>query len=282
MKQWTAILTLLFSLTTWAAEEGKLSGCLNNNCSSLRKGELSLQDMRDFMKTVGLEKVTQGSTEVSRILDDIPAAVNRACMKFVKGNEYSKWGEFISDELGRGKFPNLYSGTPEILHLCPNFPNLNDDQKDSIFVLKLTLTAYFESSCNPLAKYRGAPNGTAAGLFQQHEGHENKYSRGCKAGDSRTPEGSIRCTLSMLNDLAKAKKNIFSSNAHWEVSRPQNRKIPAGFHTNAALATMGAICKISYCKTPPESCKAFLEATKNVAISEAKARQKPSKRVAQR
>lgn len=283
MKYYTLILTLLITLSSSADQEGKISNCSNGNCfSATLTGNLTEKEVRAFLASIGTAKVTQGATQITKIINDMTASVDRVCSKFVKDNEFQKWGEFVSQEFDRGKYSALYAGTPDLLRLCPNFKKMTDDQKDSVFILTTTLQAYFESSCNPNASFSGAPNGTARGLFQQHEGKEHLYSRGCKAGDSRNPEGSIRCTLSMLDDIAAKGKNIFTHDSHWAVHRPQDRNIKAGFRNNAAISTMLALCKIPSCGAEPTECTQFIKETRDNAIALSQGGQRRSGRVANR
>jgi len=281
MKHITLLFVMLFNLTAGAAEEGRSPECFDGSCARKNSKSLTTEDIRKFVTALGVEKVTQGGKEITKILNDMNVGVDRACSKFVKEDEFQKWGEFVSQEFDRGKYKYLYAGTPDLLRLCPNFPQMTDDQKDSVFILKSTLHAFFESSCNPANELRSAPNGTAAGLFQLHKGKENRYSSGCKAGDSKNPEGSIRCTLAMLDDIAYNGKNIFSFDSHWAVNRPQDRGRKAGFGKNAALSTMEAICKIPSCKATPSDCKQFIEETRLLAIEQSRQKQS-QKRVAQR
>jgi hypothetical protein len=285
MKYCPLLMTFMFAMQITvfanAAEEGRV-GCLAGRCNKQTSGGYSQEAIADFVRNLGLDKINKGAAETSKVLANLGLGIADACSRFVKDQEFQRWGDLIGKEFDRGKFKSLYAGTPDILRLCPRFPNMTDDQKDSVFVLRSVLHAYFESTCNPSAKLTSAPNGNATGLFQLHEGSEENYSRGCKDGDSERPENSIRCTLAMLNDLAAKGQPIYQANSHWAVNRPQNRIKPHGFKKNAALTTMKAICSLPSCGANARECDKFIQETESLAIRQAAARKSVAKRSTKR
>lgn len=118
---------------------------------------------------------------------------------------------------------------------CPNYGNLQVSQRAQVIVLLLTAMAHFESSCRVSAANTNAPNGTARGLFQLHEGREDAYdgrSDSCSRNASLDAEESIDCALGMLN-LQFAKSGLlFDPKSYWDVLRPQGEA-----QTTAAIAS---------------------------------------------
>jgi hypothetical protein len=111
-------------------------------------------------------------------------------------------------------------GDADLVRLCPNYTNMNDAGKANVFLIIMTAMAFEESTCNNNITARG-PNGTLKGLFQLHLGKEASYGPECDNFDSRTPEGSIMCSLSIINKQM-GQGNLFRQQSnHWDVLRPK-------------------------------------------------------------
>ncbi|HEY8270398.1 MAG TPA: hypothetical protein VIG33_05875 [Pseudobdellovibrionaceae bacterium] len=186
-----------------------------------------------------LKESTRGALDIEYIFDKMH--YSNKCDSFAADGEMNKWGNTITNELRRNKGnissseeedtrrykPLLSQGPKDIKKYCTNFQAMTTPEREALYVLILTAMAHYESSCNFREKAPG-PNGTAAGLLQLHKGREQKYSSGCRRGDSARPERTLICGLSMLNDQIERGENLFSRDSYWEVLRPQGRSKKAG------------------------------------------------------
>lgn len=143
-----------------------------------------------------------------------------ACESFVKDEFIGKHGEFIRRKMREtGSYPNLKRGDADLNRLCPNYSDMTENNKANVALVLLTAMAFEESSCKNDNTGKGV-NGAAGGFFQLHAGAEGDYSSGCKDYDSKTPEGSISCTLAMINKTM-SKGNLFRQKGmYWDVLRP--------------------------------------------------------------
>jgi hypothetical protein len=143
------------------------------------------------------------------------------CESFSSKRGYGPWANLISVELSKTqRYMDLLYGTQDIADFCPNYPMMKVKDRFNVWVVILLNMSYYESSCDQTAKSEG-PNGPVAGLFQLHAGQESLYAGGCRRGDSLFPGGSIRCSLSMLQDQIHRDGRLFSTKSYWEVLRPQ-------------------------------------------------------------
>lgn len=154
-----------------------------------------------------------------------------SCHSFAQSSKFGKWGSYIIEEMRANDFDELYRGTSDIVKVCPAFPQMEDGEKEALWVLIINAMSNFESSCDPGEKGYG-PNGSLIGLLQLHRGKENKYSHGCQKLDGKSPRDTFRCGLSMLNDQIQRDGLLFSPNSYWDVLRPagldhKSRKIRA-------------------------------------------------------
>lgn len=163
----------------------------------------------------------------SEAMDDLYRTVSirnwKGCSGFSQREAYGSWAKVIGKELSNQKrYSNLLEGTSDLQQTCPQYQSMSYESRFNVWVMILMTMAYYESSCGSTALAQ-APNGTASGLLQLHLGYESGYSGGCRKGDSRTPEGSIRCALSMLDDQLARDGKLFSEKSYWEVLRPRGR-----------------------------------------------------------
>jgi len=144
------------------------------------------------------------------------------CDEFASDGNVQVWGTVVEQELDRQKYTMVDTGSSDIALYCPNYKSMDENERKSVWMLVLVSMAHYESSCNNKEKAKG-PNGTAAGLLQLHRGHEANYSNGCRNSDSNTPERSLICGLSMINDQIQRGEPLFSEHSYWEVLRPRGR-----------------------------------------------------------
>lgn len=149
------------------------------------------------------------------------------CQEFsMTAPEKSNWREYFLSEITPNKYPALFEdrlnqgAASDLIKYCPNYPNLEDDQKKIILLRLVDGMAFFESSCKTTATAMG-PNGTAFGILQLHLGREQDYARYCKKFDAKNPKKSLTCGLDMLEDQVQNNKRIFSSVSYWDVLRPR-------------------------------------------------------------
>ncbi|MFN3453388.1 MAG: hypothetical protein ACK41T_00410 [Pseudobdellovibrio sp.] len=122
------------------------------------------------------------------------------------------------------------------------------NNKSNVIVLLSAAKAFEESTCNSKESAKG-PNGTAYGLFQLHL--NNEYKNGpCKAGDSRNPESSITCALSMLNQQMATGNMFRQKDNYWDVLRPKRyiSKTMSYIDNPSYIKIRNAIARFPPCK----------------------------------
>lgn len=151
------------------------------------------------------------------------------CEEFsIKPPAHRNWRSSALAELDPSKFPKFFAtsikngAASDLLKYCPNYPNLEDEQKKTILIRIVDAMVFFESTCNISARAKG-PNGIAYGIFQLHYGREDDYARDCRRYDSKSPIRSIACALDMLHDQVENTQRIFFSGSYWDVLRPRGQ-----------------------------------------------------------
>lgn len=147
---------------------------------------------------------------------------SRQCKSFAENTNFGVWGTLIVNELRRVRREELYTGTPDLIAICPAFSAMNDESKEVVWVMIINAMAHLESSCRKTVTGKG-PNGVVAGLLQLHQGREQIYAPGCARGDADTPAGSFRCGIAMLAKQVAIHNEVFSRRSYWDVLRPQQR-----------------------------------------------------------
>ncbi|WP_409479556.1 hypothetical protein [Pseudobdellovibrio sp. HCB154] len=170
-----------------------------------------------------------------------------ACTEFVQDGQIGQYGEKIVNEVMKSQNVNIKKGDTDLVSLCPNYPVMDEGSKANVFLIILTSMAFEESTCNNNETARG-PNGTARGFFQLHSGKEGSYGPECRNYDSRTPEGSITCAVSIINKEMGA-GNLFDQGSHWDVLRPMrwDRKRKKYFPNPSYAQIRSAITEFPAC-----------------------------------
>ncbi|MDG0817073.1 hypothetical protein [Bdellovibrio svalbardensis] len=183
---------------------------------------------KDALNARSIRNAVSNGTEPQSVAD-IGERMNWAatCSKFAKGNSYGPWGLAVISELETNKYDELIRGSSDLYRICPGYQQMDRDGKNGMWVAIIAAMANHESSCRENPPLHGGPNGTLVGLMQLHKGRENAYSPdGCKRGDGSTAKGSIRCSLSMINDQLGRGLPLFakSGETYWEVLQRTSRK----------------------------------------------------------
>lgn len=142
---------------------------------------------------------------------------------FIGSDGLGPLGKVVKSELASGKYNELLQNSKAFRDICPGFSKMKKEDRKNLWVFLLMSMSHYESSCRTQVEAQG-PNGTAKGLFQLHDGAENKYSHWdtnqlCRKGDSKNPKESIQCTLSMLNGQVEKFDSIFFNKSYWDVLR---------------------------------------------------------------
>ncbi len=134
------------------------------------------------------------------------------------------WRKFVMTELTPEKYPLFFDpkANSDLVKFCPNFPNMNEDEKKIILLRIIDGMVFFESTCNVGASGAG-PNGTAYGLLQLHLGREQDYERNCRKYDSKSSNRSLACGLNMIHNQVEDNNKVFFEGSYWEVLRPKGR-----------------------------------------------------------
>ncbi|HEX7674315.1 MAG TPA: hypothetical protein VF412_09090 [Bdellovibrio sp.] len=208
--------SLAGSLTSGQSEASNCVEC-SLPASNLDRNAADARDLRNA--------VISGSE--AQAVADVNSKMNWSdgCVKFAAGSSYGKWGNLINSELASNNYDEMMRGSSDIKQLCPGYDQLSREGKQGLWVVILAAMANHESSCRINPPLHGGPNGTLVGLYQLHNGHEKVYSpAGCRNGDGRQGETSIKCTMSMLNDQMGREGQLFSNKAYWEVLQPKSKK----------------------------------------------------------
>lgn len=162
--------------------------------------------------------------QMRRVLDFITKS-SSACSQFVGSVGPGAVGNKILSEAA--DFDLLMRGTTDMKKVCPKYPSMSVEDQKRAWMMVLATMAFLESSCRSDQTATG-PNGTLRGLFQLHAGKEGQYtkSRRCTNGSSKTNDGSVLCTLGMLDDQLARSSALFSRDSYWGVLRPQGEPHP--------------------------------------------------------
>ncbi len=163
-------------------------------------------------------KSEDAAVQISAVMKDLNYAPT--CSMFASSKGLGTWGKYIVDELVRGSGNSLIEGSDDLRKACPNYDYLGVREKSYVWVKIFAAMAHRESSCDPKASAPG-PNGRAVGLFQLHQGAEQKYSKGCRRNDSGSVGGSLRCGIAMIDGQMQQKNQLFDPDTHFGVLRPQ-------------------------------------------------------------
>ncbi|WP_372653958.1 hypothetical protein [Halobacteriovorax sp.] len=168
---------------------------------------------------------------------------NEKCTGFIKRNgEEGEWGKIITDYIEEkgGKDSNFLDdevrGMTAQPRTCPNWYNLNTEERKRFWIWMMASIAQVESSCDKNQVNTGAvPNSSdrPRGLFQLNTLKKNRSWRGenCKfpSGETDTikPRNQILCSMDIMNELLKGRRGmykangrIFPTNSYWEKLRP--------------------------------------------------------------
>lgn len=232
---------LLFSSIGWSLNLGDLesvrpfqgAGGPCYACKSL--GNSTAESLRSVRNTITSQSSVNeifNTNEVMNFADK--------CEGFADEEGLGKWGQAIVDELHKNRYEALYAGTDDLKAICPGFSSLNDNSKELVWVMIINAMVHLESSCDKTETARG-PNGGLIGLLQLHLNRENVYANGCTRGDGKTPNGTFRCGLAMLNKQLTNDEALFSRKSYWDVLRPQAR-------SQKFRKVQAAVRKLSICK----------------------------------
>lgn len=167
---------------------------------------------------------------------------SKKCESFIKADgTLGDWGRMIYDyieetEVQKDMF--LYDeikGMTARPYTCPNWYNLNEEQRKRFWVWMFASIAQVESSCDPVQVNNGiVPDATdrPTGLFQLNQQKSARQWRGpnCKFPSGHTEtikvKNQIRCSMDIMFDILLAKKGIyrangkiFPTNSYWEKLR---------------------------------------------------------------
>ncbi|PIK14199.1 hypothetical protein [Halobacteriovorax sp. JY17] len=168
---------------------------------------------------------------------------NEKCTNFIKsdGTE-GAWGELVTNYIDEAGGPDSLFLDDEVRGMtaapgtCPNWYNLNTEQRKRFWVWMMASIAQVESSCDKDKVNTGrVPNGAdrPRGLFQLNTLKKNRSWRGgnCKfpsgATHTNQPRNQVRCSMDIMHELLKGKSGeyksngkIFPTNSYWEKLRP--------------------------------------------------------------
>lgn len=206
-----SILLCLHSLSGWASENTSRDGgdfCIE--CANKSPQDLGTQQLNDLWSIT-----YQAGKDIFQF--NKLKGYGERCQNFADETGMGKWSTYIIDEMTPDRYPDLYNGADDLNNLCPNYSNLNDDEKELVWVVVLNSMVLLESSCNASPPPAMGPKGRAVGLLQLLKGDER--GAGCNNGDGESVERTLRCGLTNLNKQLNHIKRLFTNKAHWAVLR---------------------------------------------------------------
>lgn len=148
---------------------------------------------------------------------------------FLGRNDLGPWGEYAKEIMSIGFFEDtLDKNSNAFSRVCPGYSRMTVEQKKNLVLLTIIAQANFESSCSPQRPNYNCPNGVCRGLFQLHQGKEDRYvqtrefKKYCPRNASMSAEKSISCVLAMfMEDMWQGESIVGNRRSYWEVLAPQ-------------------------------------------------------------
>lgn len=174
-----------------------------------------------------------------------PTAFNARCRNFIKSDgTFGDWGKMIVTYINKDKdrqkryYNPALPGLQSAPHTCPNWGNMDHDEKAQFWVWMFASIAQVESSCNNRAVNEGKvpdPSDRPRGLFQLNTLKSKRSWRGqnCTfpsgAENVYKPVNNIHCSLDIMDELLKGRSGeyrnngkIFPTNSYWEKLRSEH------------------------------------------------------------
>ena len=133
-----------------------------------------------------------------------------------KQGRLGPWGYTALEEIRRQPAAYVQNDPPDVLILCKNYQHFNVAKREQFWVWMFSSLAAPESSCNPNAANRNAPNGTAIGLFQLEAPFCNPVG---VRGDLFNPHNNTRCAVRGLAVELNRRDNLMSPTSRSRDSR---------------------------------------------------------------
>ncbi len=142
--------------------------------------------------------------------------------------------EYLNQENSSSVFFNQnLPGMTEGISACPNWSNMNLEEKKHFWVWVMASIAHVESKCIAHVRNTNGTNGVAAGFYQIDERPSNRSWRGPNCGVSNIldPKSNIRCGLDIMKELLSGTQGSYKTNgelwgtksrSYWEHLRKKN------------------------------------------------------------
>lgn len=141
------------------------------------------------------------------------------CEDFIQSDgSYGSWGKEVvsyfdshdSSLFLKDEFPGMRAG----ISSCPNWHNMNQDQRKHYWVWVMASIARVESTCNPMARNGKATHGVAVGLMQLNEKPSARKWRGgnCRGAEVLSVRKNLHCSLDIMSELLSAADGRYESN----------------------------------------------------------------------
>lgn len=178
-------------------------------------------------------------------LPETPSTFNRRCRSFIKSDgTFGEWGKLIVSYINKHENRQKLFYSPALPGMqtnprtCPNWGNMDYNQKAQFWVWTFASIAHVESSCDTRSVNTGPvpnPNDRPRGLFQLNTLRSQRSWRGtnCKfpsgAEYTYNAANNIHCSLDIMAELLKGRDGeyrsngkIFPTNSYWEKLRPEH------------------------------------------------------------
>jgi hypothetical protein len=145
------------------------------------------------------------------------------CSIFASEKGYGPVGKFMFNDLSPEKHPYFFKGTDDIVKACPNYDGLSVESKKAFIILIFGVASNMESSCNPAAVNPGAVDGTARGLMQLWDKHEDESAGNCQKGDARDSLKTMQCSAAKIDAQLGTERKLFTKESHYAVFFPNEK-----------------------------------------------------------
>ncbi|MFM6927705.1 MAG: transglycosylase SLT domain-containing protein [Bdellovibrio sp.] len=184
---------------------------------------------------------------------DIDANMQTGCTQFMDNQgRMGPWGSWALQMI-KNKPDSFGENVPDdIRKWCPNYPKMKPAQRELFWVWAMMSMASSESSCNPKADNKNAPNGTAIGLFQLEY---NKCPKAAKRTDDlHNPKHNITCAVDLLSNELQNRDDLMtptskgSKGTYWGPLRSDDWNKARGGDISGAQKTRSIMKKYRYCQ----------------------------------
>ncbi|WP_413295240.1 hypothetical protein ACLSU7_09215 [Bdellovibrio sp. HCB185ZH] len=185
-----------------------------------------------------------GKQEIAQ--DKQGAGVSSSCDIIIKDSgEVGSAGAAILSVVRENKAAFAGNKLKDLSKLCPNYASMTQEKKELFWVWTMMSMSSVESSCNPEAENKNAPNGSAIGLFQLGKDQCNGANLKDKVENSKCAAQKLAAELTSRKTLI-AKTANGNGSTNWAALCEGDAKV-CGNNGDSVQKTKAMISKYSAC-----------------------------------